>query len=139
MNICALPTQGWQLIQINDDYGSPVETRLSKPEIVLGFIVTERDGHYFAVRPVTPFGVYDECPAYALVRSNGQVYLPNGPECFDDMIFRSVDDLKQHLRWFAKECFRETAEMARKDGDRKNAATFSRVAKEFQREIDENS
>jgi hypothetical protein len=132
----SLPVNGWQLFRIDDNDSEPVEARLSEPETVLGFIVTCRHGHYFSVQPVTPFAVYDESPQYALISPDKKIYLSAGP--YGELIFNSIDDLKQHIRSEVAELYRELAADTRKDGNIKDSAMFSRVAKKFQKQFDEN-
>jgi hypothetical protein len=131
MNFTALPIDNYRLITIDENDSEPVESRLSEPEIVLGFIVVNND-HYFSVRPVTPFGVYDESPHYALICPDGKIYLSG----LENKIFDSIYDLKQHLLHEALALYREMATDARKN-NREDAALFSRVAKKLQREINE--
>jgi hypothetical protein len=132
MAIATLPAHGYQLIRINDDFGELViERRLSKPEVVLGFAVIEREGErYPYVYPITVAGgVCDGIgETYALVRPDGKVDLMEGPESFDETTFASIDELKDHLRRHAAEAFREGADDAAQEGDRKTAASFRRTA-----------
>lgn len=129
-----LPAHGYKLIRIDENDSEPVETRLSEPELVLGFCVTQQGG-YFGVSPVTPFGVHHDENRYALICPDGKFYLVAG---FDNHVFDSIDLFKQHLRRQALAVYREMAADCREKGERKDAAMFSRVAKKLQEDVDEN-
>jgi hypothetical protein len=135
--VTILPAHGYQLIRINDDIGqTPVELRLSEPEIVLGFVVIQTERYNFMVHPVTAFGVRNENngETNALIRPDGKVDLTG----IEDCVLQSIDDLKQHLRAASAATFRDHAADLKKDGEDKEAERFRRVAQKFQDEFDEN-
>jgi hypothetical protein len=133
-----LPTPiAYQLVTIDDDDGNPIiENRISEPETVIGFLVHRYYGYtQFEVMPVTPSGVYDDSPEYALIRPDGKVETTG---MRNNQIFDSIDDWKQFMRYEARESYLESATEFAKSGDRKGAAQMRRCAREHQREIDKN-
>jgi len=83
---------GYQVITIDDDDGDPIiEHRISAPQPVIGFVIRRYGFDYFSVLPVTPVGVHDELPEYALIRPDGQVEISG---MRGDRIFASIDDWK---------------------------------------------
>ena len=142
--IATLPAHGYQFICIDDDSGeTDIDKRLSEPEIVLGFVVTQNEWSNhpttLSVHPVTAHGVHLDHVAgsIALLRPDGKVDVVNGPYT-RSAPFDSLHDLKQHIRYQEAECYQETAIDMTKDGDRKGAASMRRVARELRNAIDEN-
>jgi hypothetical protein len=131
--LAAFPVQDFQLIRIDENETEPVETRLSEPEPVLGFMIRSEYWRYHGPYPITTSGV-EEGPRYALIRPDGKIehrYFENV------VVFDSFEAFKQYLRRDAAELYRELAADARKRKDGSDdAAHFAYWAKKLKRIAD---
>ena len=128
---------GYRLIKIDDNVcEGDIDRWLSEPKIVLGFVIRKQQT-FFSVLPVTAFDVHDDggTGQHALIRPDGKVEFNDCGE----LIFASIEDLKQYLLRSNAEVFRDHAQDCLKAGDKKAAARFSKHAQKLEDEAEGRS
>jgi hypothetical protein len=128
--------QGYQLVDIDHDGAcdGQIDRWISEPRPVLGFVIKQNSNDFFSVLPVTIFGVHDDGGGgeYAVIRPDGTIDFQH---C-TNYTFETIDDLKSYLLHHHASVWRQAAQDLSKKGERKEAASWRRIAKKLEDEAE---